>query len=256
MSEDKIKKSLKEELAKFLEEPSREKLRDFIKNNLGEFENCDFKEAWVELTKLARHILALSNSQGGCIIFGVKQKEDNSLEPIGLQEIKDKSEIKKGIAKFIPEKLVYDILDFSYTESDYSKIEGMKFQVVIVQDTPKHIPFVCLGDGDNIQKGAIYVRNKTDSEEASYEKLQDIINRRIETSYSSKSENELEKNLAHLKTLYAMIPEYHFIHPFLIPMIFSNVKNPKYPPESFEDFILKMIDLKKKIIESIVRGRD
>lgn len=254
MSEEKIKKSLKEEFAKFLEEPSREKFRDFLKNNLGELENYDFKETWIDWTKLARHILALSNSQGGCIILGVKQKEDGTLEPIGLQELKDKSEIKKGIAKFIPEKLDYEIVDFSYPESEYEKIKGMKFQVVIVEDNPNYIPFICLSDGTNIRKGAIYIRNKTDSEEASYEKLQDIINRRIETSYSSKSENELEKNLAHLKVLYTMIPEYCNRFSVITPTIIRSVKNPRYPEESFEDFILKMIELKKRIIESIVRG--
>lgn len=253
MTEAKFKKSLKEELAKFLEDPSRDKLRDFIKGNLGEFENCDFKESWIDLAKLARHILALSNSKGGCIIFGIKQKEDNTFEPIGLQEIKDKSEIKQGISKFIPEKLTYDILDFSYDESEYSKIKGKKFQVMIVQDTPKYIPFICSGDGDNIRKCAIYVRNKTDSEEASYENLQDIINRRIETSYSSKSENELEKNLAHLRALYNMVSEYHDIFSFTVPKM-GSIPNPKYPRESFEDFVLKMIERKKKIIESIVRG--
>ena len=249
--EEKIKLSLKEEFAKFLEDPSRDKLRDFLKNNLGESENWDFKESWIESEKLAKHILAFSNSQGGCIIIGVKQKDDKTFEPVGLNELKDKSEIRRNISKFIPEKLVYDILDFSYPESEYPKIKGMKFQVVVIKYTPKYIPFVCLGAGENIRRGAIYVRNKADSEEASYEKLQEIINRRIETGYSKSSEIDLGKHLQQLKALYDMIPQYVSALPLFIDMIPSK-RNPWCPQESFEMFVLNMIKAKKELIKFLV----
>ncbi len=255
MSDEGIKKSRKEEFAKFLEEPSREKLRDFLINNLGEFAWQDFKEGWIDFIKLSKHILGLANSGGGCIIFGVKQKDDNTFEPVGLDKLEDKSEIKKTVSKFVPETLDYDILDFSYQESEYDKIKGRKFQVVLVADMPRHIPFVCLEDGDKIRRGAIYVRNKTDTEEANFEDIQNIIDRRIETGYSSRMVSELENDLAQLKVLYGSIFRYYNVFPMSWDeLLVSNKRNPKYPEEDFEDFVLRMIELKKKMIESVIKN--
>jgi hypothetical protein len=247
----KIKLSLKEEFAKFLEDPSRDKLREFLKNNLGEFENYDFKEKWPESEKIAKCILALSNSRGGCIFVGIKEKEDKTFELVGLDQIKDKSEIKAGISKFLPSKLVYEILDFYYPDSDYSKIKGMKFQVVIVNDLPHYIPFICSADGENIRKTDIYVRDKTDSVKASYEQLQEIINRRLETGHFTTSEIELGRHLQHLKALYDMIPQYTSALPSLIDILPSK-RNPWYPSESFEMFILNMIKAKKERIKFFI----
>ena len=247
MSDERIKKSTKEEFAKFLDEPSREKLRDFLINNLGEFAWQDFKESWIDFTKLSKHILGFANSGGGCIIFGVKQKDYNAFEPFGLDKLEDKSEIKNTVSKFVSETLAYEILDFSYQESDYDKIKGKKFQVLLVADMPRYIPFVCLEDGDRIRKGAIYVRNKTDTEEASYEDVQNMINRRIETGYSSRSASELENDLVQLKVLYGSISKYYNV--FSISwdgLLGSSKRNPKYPGEDLEDFIVRMIELKKK----------
>ena len=51
---DQSKKSIKEEFAKFFETPSRESLRDLLKNNLGEFPHCDFKGNWPDFSKIAK----------------------------------------------------------------------------------------------------------------------------------------------------------------------------------------------------------
>jgi hypothetical protein len=57
-------KSWKEEIARFLESPSREGLRNILKNHVGELSDLDFKENLPEPTKLAKHILAMANTWG------------------------------------------------------------------------------------------------------------------------------------------------------------------------------------------------
>jgi hypothetical protein len=41
------RKTLNEEFAKFYESPTREGLRELLKNNSGELPNLDFKEDWL-----------------------------------------------------------------------------------------------------------------------------------------------------------------------------------------------------------------
>src|SRR4051794_32731053 len=96
----------REDLAKLLESPSRERLRELLKNNYGEFTECDFKEKWPSDTSLAKHILAMANSGGGIIIVGVRENNDRTLEPIGLAELSDKEEIYKGVERYLPNVLL------------------------------------------------------------------------------------------------------------------------------------------------------
>ena len=48
------RKLLKEEFAKFYETPTRDNLRELLKNNFGEFPNLDFKEQWLPFPQIAR----------------------------------------------------------------------------------------------------------------------------------------------------------------------------------------------------------
>lgn len=89
-----------EGFSRFFEKPTREGLRDLIKSNIGETDYLDFKTEWPEYPKLAKHILALSNSGGGAIITGVKQNEDGTIESVGSNEIGDKEKITKGIKAY------------------------------------------------------------------------------------------------------------------------------------------------------------
>ncbi len=68
------KKAFKEEFAKFYENPTREGLRELLKNNLGEYPNIDFKSQLPTFSSIARHILGIANSGGGCIILGVAER--------------------------------------------------------------------------------------------------------------------------------------------------------------------------------------
>ena len=240
--------TLKEDFAKFLE--TREGLREFLKNHCGETQHVDFKKEWPEMSKLAKHILAIANSGGGVIIVGVLQKEDNTFEPIGLDKIKDQSEILNGIKKFLPSSLLNSskIRDFLYEESEYPKLKGKKFQVLLIPSDPEHLPYLSEADGKHIKSNRIYIRRGGETVEANHDELQKIINIRIETGYSSRRELSLEEHLNQLRILYNQLSRY-ISSSFLISKLLGlEISNPNYPKEIFESFILKLIELKKKRI--------
>ena len=188
--------------AQFFEKPTRESLRSLLKDNIGETNYLDFKETWVSFQKLAKHILALANIEGGAIIVGVKENNDGTADPVGVDEFLDKEKISKNLSKYLPSNIVWDVLNFSYEESEYPKLKGEKFQVLLVEFHPQLIPFLCLKAGEGIKENVIYVRKGTSSTEATHNDLQKIINERIETGYSSKYVLELSEHLQQLKELY------------------------------------------------------
>ena len=240
-----MKKSINEEFARFFEKPNRESLRELLKNNHGEFSNCDFKEEWPDLGKIARHLLGMGNSGGGCLILGVAETEDKTLYPKGLDKLLDKSEFHNAMEKFLPPHLLdeIDIQDYSYNASEYPKIVGKKFQVVFVVFDPKHLPFIATSEGKNIKNNAIYTRRGTSTVEVNYEELQNIINRRIETGYSSQHEMDLETHIQQLKILYRQINKFNNPFRIAVPSLFNDDEM------EFKDFIINMIEKKKKRIE-------
>ena len=263
---DKPKKSIKEEFAKFFETPSRESLRDLLKNNLGEFPNCDFKKNWPDFSKIAKHLIGIANSDGGCIIIGVGEKEDNTLEIVGIETLIDKSDCYNSFKKYLPGKLLseIEILDFAYKDSEYGKLVGKNFQVILVSSNVKYIPYISCSSGESIKENVIYIRRGTSTEQANYEELQKIINKRIATDYSSKAELDLEEHLEQLKVLYSHIKQYNVrirsgladIAVKAFAQSISNivgqqekVPNPIFPKEGFEEFVAKLIEKKKKRIE-------
>lgn len=251
-------KGVKELFANFFEDPDRIKFRDLLKNNTGEYNHIDFKSEWVMGDGLAKHILGFANSKGGVIVFGVAENDDKTLVSLGLNSLKDKTDIKKSVQTFIPEKLVWDIHNFEYNESEYNEIKGRKFQVLIVENTPDYIPFLSLREGDQIKKNEIYYRSVINTEKATHEQVQEIINRRIETGYSTTKEMEFKAHLVQLSDLYDAIPKYYSSFPGLISNAFfpfGSQKNPEYPEEDFQSFILKMIQKKKEIIAKLIVGK-
>lgn len=259
------KKSLHEESAKFFENPTREGFRELLKNNFGELTNLEFKREWPTFPKVARHILGITNVGGGAIVVGVAELPDNTLEPIGLTTLVDKAEIEKGINKFLPEHLRSNlsILDFSYDASEYGKLVGKRFQVILIEDDPKYLPFVALASSDGIRETAIYVRRGTSTVEANHEELQRIINRRVDTGHSSQVEMDLETHIEQLNILFKHIEKHRILvkNSILYPMgenlvrnsllyARETVNNKQYPKEDFESFIVRMIEKKKKRIEA------
>lgn len=253
------KKSLKEEIYNFFDNPTRVNFRKLIKSNTGEFDILDFKENFPEYAKLARSILAISNRESGCLSIGIREEDDGSLSPIGLKKLTDKANILKGIQKYVPEKLInnIEILDFKFEDSEYKKLIGKKFQIIFVTQKPEDIPYISTsGKGKDIKANTIYFRHGTESRPANYEELQKIINKRVETKYSSSREMNLKVHLEQLKQLYEEIPKsiVSSSSPFTVGKLAEKIMrityepNPNYPSESYEDFILKMLERKKKLI--------
>ncbi len=256
-----MNKNAHEEFARFFEKPTRESFRDLIKRNYGETNQLDFKEEWPADTKIARHILGLANSGGGCLVVGIAEAADGGIVAKGLGSLKDKADLQKGVQKYLPNFIGYTPLDFAYEDSEYPTLVGKKFQVVVVEDKPRYLPFVSFGAGEGIKVAAIYIRRGTSTEEANYYELQAILNRRIETDYSTQTEFNLEQELAELQLLFRQIERYRYVDPAedafqaqsLEDSGFYQEENSFYPAEDFEDFIANMIIAKKLRIKALLK---
>lgn len=75
--------------------------------NTGEQDNIDFKEEWISNTKLCEIMLGMANCGGGVIIFGIKEKEDGTVDAVGLEKIEDKADIANKCKKFLPENFLF-----------------------------------------------------------------------------------------------------------------------------------------------------
>ncbi|MGD1917943.1 MAG: hypothetical protein ACFCAD_03080 [Pleurocapsa sp.] len=144
------------------------------------------------------------------------------------------------------------------------------------------IPFLPLTDGKDIYRNTIYIRKNRATEPANYDDIQDILNRRLQTEYTSSSERKLREHLEELKELYSHISKTtgkgyfrNSRNPLGIEL--SNTlrsgilktlnldqfdssdtyippkPNPNYPEEDYEQFVSRMIGLKKGIIESQIK---
>lgn len=258
-SGDRTKKGLHERFACFFEDPRRERLRDLLRETGGEYAHLDFKREWPSHASLARHVLGFANSGGGSVVVGI---DDESKEPTGVAEYHDKSDLTKGMQKYLPRRLLelVEIHDFRFEESEYPKLVGKAFQVLMTEDAPEHLPFLALKDGDGIKANTVYVRRGASTEEASDEELQSIVNRRIETGHSSQPELNLEAHLAHLKVLFGQISRGTRVPSNFFATMNSLVQgmgldrweyqpNPDYPKEHLDAFIRRMIASKKRRIE-------
>lgn len=245
-------KTYSEDFARFFEEPSREGLREILKNNIGETRICDFKADWPSYDSLSKHILGIANMGGGAIIVGLNEAEDKTIEAIGLRKITDKADISNGVGKYLPSTLACEVqvLDFSYKESEYAQIRGKKFQVVMVPQNLEHLPYLSKKSGSEIDDSIVYIRKEGATLKASHDELQKVINKRIETGYSTRKEMDLKEHLSQLKLL---IEQADLLSNslYLIASGFNNIftKNNSKTGESYEDFIIRLINLKKKRIE-------
>jgi predicted HTH transcriptional regulator len=239
--------TFKEDLAKFLEKPCRESLRDVLKSHYGELDELEFKETWPETSKLAKHILALANSGGGSLIIGVAENTDKSLDARGTTILSDKSDIYKQLHKFLPSSLIdsVSIMDFSYEASEYPRLKGKNFQVLIVSDNPEFIPFLSLAETTGLRSTVVYVRRGTSTDESTYEELQKILNRRIETGQSTRPVLDLNHHLQELRALYKNLSIYQMENP-------SVFIREKYMGEGYGAFVTRMIELKKRQIDNLL----
>lgn len=199
-------KQLKDQVYKLLQEPTLDNFRDFLHAQMGEHNSIDFKSQWIEDAALAKEMLALANSQGGFLIFGVAENEDKSICIDGLPEIKDKAVISNGVKNFISSNLKYEIYDFSYDASEYQALVNKKFQMLVVEDTPQYIPFLSKKESGSLKQNMIYIRRGTSCEIANEEELQVMLNRRLNYLHPLNGEPlQLEEHLEQLKILYQKI---------------------------------------------------
>ena len=265
----KFPKQLKDIMYELLREPTLEKLREFLHSQTGEHNSIDFKEQWIENATLAKEILALSNSQGGIIVFGVSENDDKTISISGLSEIVDKAIISNCIKNYISSNLKYEIYDFVYNSSEYEELIGKKLQMLVVEDTPEFIPFLSKRESGSLKQNMIYVRRGTSCEIANEEELQYIFKRRINYLHPLNGEPlNLEEHLKQLEFLYGKIKKEHIYYKNGLPegmitmvnsiadLFYKGEKivepNPLYPSESYEEFISRMIVAKKKKIERVM----
>jgi predicted HTH transcriptional regulator len=198
----KLEKSQHEAFAQFFEKPTREGLRELVKTSIGETDYLDCKAEWIDLVKVSKHILALANSGGGALVIGINQTDKGALEVTGLSELKDKVDVFKTTKKYVPARVLYEVLDFSYSDSEYTSLIGKKFQVLLVEYDEKLLPLLSLKEGNGIKANVAYIREGTESAEASHERLEHLINLRIESGYSSSHTLDLYEHLEQLQVLY------------------------------------------------------
>lgn len=254
----------KDALYEVLKEPTLESFRVLLQNHMGEEEQLDFKEKWEDNEKIAKHLLAMANSGGGCIIFGVCQKDDGSFETEGiLDKLKDDADLRKGVKKFIPDTLKFYLKNFKYESSEYEKLKNKNFQILIIENEPKNLPYICCRDGSCIKDGDIYIRNGTESRKATNYQVQKIIEKKLIACKIPKNKDMTLKQ--HLEQLEVLYNEFTYtsveestlsgltkalgalVTSFSGKVITKRKEN--YPKEDYDTFILKMLNRKKKRIE-------
>lgn len=240
--------------AGFFEQPDLVSLRNLLKEHVGELREFDFKETWPEGSDLARHVLGLANSGGGCVVAGVRERDDKTLEAIGLQTLTDKADLEKSITKYLPPDLLtsIDILDFSYDESEYGKLNGKKFQVLLVNDdVADRRPFISISDGSKISVAGIYVRREGQTCRANHHEMQHLINGRIEAGASSAPTLDLQGHLDQLRLLFTNLRKHgglfgsSNIHRMALGFAALDAR----VGADFDQFLINLIHAKKARIE-------
>lgn len=237
--------------SRFFDQPTRDTLRDLLKYGSGEANQFDFKEIWPEKHKIAKHILALANSGGGALIIGVKDNGDLEASGIPPGGKIDKTDVTKQVSAYLPRSLKFDILDFDYPiDSEYAKIKGKSFQVVIVNCDESELPYLCCKDHPELKSNVVYIRKRQESTEANHEDLQEVINRRLKSGASTPSMISLKEDLDQLKTLYKEMDSFSRLIPIESINRLLGYKPSQYAPEeSLEEFVAELIRLKKEKIK-------
>lgn len=258
-----MERSEKDIFYEFFQEPSRENFTHMISWNTGEQDNIDFKEKWILDAKLCEIMLGMANCGGGVIIFGIKEKDDGTVETVGLDKFEDKANVKNKTKKFLPESFKYTVYDFDYSGEEYSKLKDKKFQVAVVESKDEDLPYIWNKDSNGNEEGCVFVRRGTTTHRANSVELKRVIEKRIRASYTDGSSLELEEHLKQLKVLYQFIDKsktYLSIGGELSKMIrevlpnnlIKSTPNNLYPEEEYEEFIRRMIDRKKLKIEKVL----
>lgn len=264
-------KQIRDIAYKLLTEPTLDHFREFIKEQTGEHDAIDFKEQWIDRVSLVKEMVSIANTGGGVIIFGVKENKDNTFDPSGLEVLKDKNQISNDIKGFISSNLKYYVYDFEYSSAEYEKLQGRKFQMIHIENTPGSVPFLVKregGDGNNkVFSDRIYIRKGTSCESANEEEIRNLIERRIEHIGQPLNSLNFKNHLEQLEILYSKIERnkatyrnsgvFDCFSDFKNKMsIFTGgreiIPNPLYPDKDYEEYISDIISKKKKRIERVL----
>lgn len=265
-------KPWKQHFASFLKEPTRINLRNLLNLEAVEDNDLEFKRELPPFDVLAKHILAMANKNGGAIVFGVEETQANQFSPCGLSKSFDITDIEKKLDAYIPKKLEKSIIPIHFKGEENQELEDKLFLAVLVEFNPRYIPFISLKGGENLKRDTVYIRRNRATEPINHDELQEILNNRIETEYSTTNERKLIEHLEELKELYNYIPKtIRQLDPSSRSLIqsmqainqaingvssqFKILPNPDYPQESYESFVKRLIEIKKNIIVEIIKNQ-
>ena len=238
----------KDAVYEFLQNINRESFADLLKTSDYESDNLDFKETWIKKGTLAKELLAMANSGGGLIVFGVKEIENNQFDPCGLQETSDPAEIQNSIKKFIPSNLKYRVESFTFDRSEYDKLQGKSFQIVIVENCPQYFPYISESETDGLKRATIYVRRGTECTVADKDDIEGLINKRLATGYKSKL--EFEDHIRQLQILYRYKqPTWASATSAIAVLKKLSFSGNNQNSSEFYTYIDELVERKKKIID-------
>ena len=220
-------KGIKEQFARVFENPDRVNFRNLLKNLTGEYDELEFKEKEIEYPKLAKHILAMANTNGGIICYGVCET-DNNLKPIGMTQIDDITDMKKKLNKYLPYELNYEIYTISYDDNvEWKELKNKSFILIIIEFEPEYIPFLPLNGSKYFEKTDIFCRKNSSSTKCEYDDLMNILNNRIETNViTTLADRDLAElhALHHYARLFPTIPIYKKLYKEKIGIIRKKMK--------------------------------
>lgn len=196
---------IKESLARFLEKPTRENLKLLRSKYFGELDELDFKREWPERSKLAKHVLAIANSGGGCIFIGI-DRVDDIYRSVGLEDFQDPADVDKSLSKYKPRSLEVITQEFFFPEKEYPTLEDKKVQIIFIRSQNSDLPYVAQNSGKDVAEGVIYVRSGTESRPARHEEVGKLIEKRV-YSYGTVKQIDLEANFQRLKYLYGELEQ-------------------------------------------------
>ncbi|EGR0089248.1 ATP-binding protein [Vibrio vulnificus] len=246
-----LKKRQYGQFEEFFEKPTKAFLKEIFRENLGETDYLDFKEDWPSLEQIAKHVLAMANTGGGAIVFGVGETSAGEFERKGLTSLKDKADVSKTFKKFIPTQVQYDLHDFVFPD-DGSELARKKFQVLVIEYSERILPVLCLKEGSGLKSNVVYIREGTESILANRDQLELLINARIDTEYSSTPTMALSHHLEQLKTLCDQLnlleqEEAFDPNPFMREIV--DFKG----DEVYSTFINELIKIKKNTIRKLLQ---
>ena len=194
----------------------------------GEYDDLDFKREMIECPKLVKHILAMANTSGGIICFGVGENDDGKFCPVGLENIEDNTVIQEKLNKFLPHELEYNIIAINYSDDvEWNELRNKNFLLIIVEFTPEYIPFLPIKDSDIFTRVDIFCRKNSSSTKCEYNDLNDLLNKRIQTNVqNSLSEKDLEdlRLLFNYKLFNAFNPDFKNLYDLKFNIILKKIK--------------------------------